>query len=87
MSELETYSRPIQIMGNNVDRALDDKGKKPSQFEVTPDISHRHDAEVLVDTPAAVPTSPHSDGTKNIPLIDDSSSKRHPLRHAKKEKN
>ncbi|MBB6245657.1 hypothetical protein [Rhodanobacter sp. A1T4] len=85
MNELETYSRPIQSMGNNVDRALDDKGKKPSQFEVTPDISRKHDAEVLVDKPVAVPSNPRSDGTKNIPLVDSSSTKHHPLCHAKKE--
>lgn len=37
MTETEMSSESLRNMGNKVDRALDDKGKKPSQFEVVPD--------------------------------------------------
>jgi hypothetical protein len=57
MSEIRTYSQAMQSMGNHVDRALDDKGKKPSQFEISPDISHGHDAKVFVYKPASDPTN------------------------------
>jgi len=67
MSETEIDSRQMQSMGNNVDRALDDKGKKPSQFEVNPDVSHQHDAEALVDKPVFVPGKPPLDDAEKSP--------------------
>jgi len=68
MKEFEKFSQPMQNMGNSVDRALDDKGKKPSQFEVTPDISHKHDAEVLVDKPSVPAEKPQPNTPKKVPF-------------------
>jgi len=68
MKEFEKFSQPMQNMGNSVDRVLDDKGKKPSQFEVTPDKSHKHDAEVLVDKPSVSAEKPQPSTPKKIPF-------------------